>query len=340
MPETLSLQDVHSLSKAALIGVGTTPEAASVVADSIMDAEAEGIRNVGLGYLPIYCRHVQVGRIVGDAVPVVTQTGKSALMADAGNGFCHPAYTVGEAAFYDLARDCGIAGFGINHSYVSGVIGWFVDRIARAGLIGLTFTNASAALAPAGGKTPLFGTNPIAFGVPRVGKPPLVIDQSSTATARINLVKKREAGEPIPTGWGLDANGDPCTDPAIVLDQGSMAPSGGYKGAAMALLVEIMAAGLTGANWSFEAANLGADAGGPPDIGQFFIAIDPVAFGGVGFAPRIEGLFQVILDQEGVRLPGDRRHEHRQHAEQHGVDVPDSLLTQLRGYADGKGAAQ
>lgn len=334
MPETLTLTDVHNLSKAALVGAGTSDPSAEIVAQSIVDAEAEGIRNVGLAYLPLYCRHVEVGKVVGDAVPTVSETGKAALMADAGLGFCHPAFVAGEARFYDLAREYGIAGFGVRRSYASGVIGWFCDRIARAGLVGFTFTNASAALAPFGGKKPLFGTNPIAFGVPRAGRPPLVIDQSSTATARINIALAGEAGEVIPEGWGLDAEGNPCTDPDTVLNEGSMAPSGGYKGAAMALLVEIMAGGLTGTNWSFEASSLGDDEGGPPDIGQFFIAIDPKAFGGAGMSARLEVLFEAMLAQDGVRLPGDRRNAHRAKAEVEGVDVPDELLSTLRAYAD------
>ncbi|MDF1750676.1 MAG: Ldh family oxidoreductase [Alphaproteobacteria bacterium] len=338
MSRTLMLDQVHALSKAALIGAGTLEESASIVADSIVDAEAEGIRAVGLAYLPYYCRHVQVGKVAGEAVPKVKQTGKAALMADARNGFCHPAYVEGEKKFYTLARNCGVAGFGIQHSYAAGVIGWFVDRIAKAGLIGFCFTNASASMAPYGGSKALFGTNPIAFGVPRVGKPPLVIDQSSTATARVYLVKKMDAGEPIPEGWGLDAQGKPCTDPKTVLEEGSMAPSGGYKGGAMALLVEIMAAGLTGSNWSFEASDLGNDVGGPPDIGQFFMAIDPAAFGGEHFSSRVEILFDAMLDQDGVRLPGDRRHAHREKAAREGVSIPESLFQTLRDYARGEAA--
>lgn len=336
MPETLTLSEIHDLARAALIGAGTRAEAAEVVAQSIVDAEAEGIRNVGLGYLPIYCRHVSIGKVVGDAVPEIRRTGRAALLGDAKLGFCHPAYTAGEQQFYGLAREFGLAGFALKHSYASGVIGWFSARIAAEGLIGFTFTNASAALAPFGGKTPLFGTNPIAFAVPRTGKPPLIIDQSSTATARVNIVQKAAAGEAIPPEWGLDAEGRPCTDPNTVLSEGSMAPAGGYKGAAMALLVEIMAAGLAGAGWSFEASSLGDDAGGPPDIGQFFLAIDPAGFGDTGFAERIEVLLGAMLAQDGVRLPGDRRHIHRAEAEAHGIDVPDALLSDLRAYAAGE----
>lgn len=334
MPERLTLAEIRELSRDALIGAGTASEPADIVAQSIVDAEAEGIRNVGLAYLPIYCRHAEIGKVVGNAVPDVRSAGKAGLVVDAKLGFCHPAYVAGEERFYALAREFGVAGFGLVHSYASGVIGWFCDRIAKAGLIGFTFTNASAALAPFGGTKPFFGTNPIAFGVPRKGKPPLVIDQSSTATARINIVMAAEAGEPIPEGWGLDGNGNPCTDPAKVLSEGSVAPAAGYKGSAMALMVEIMAGGLVGSNWSFEASGLGDDAGGPPDIGQFFIAIDPLAFGNDGFADRMEVLLEAMVAQDGVRLPGDRRHAHRAMAEQQGVDVPEDLLATLRGYAE------
>ncbi len=332
MPETLSLSDVRQLSFDALCGAGASDMQAGPVADSIMDAEAEGIRNVGLAFLPFYCRHLVIGKVKGDVVPDVRRTAPGSLVADAKLGFCHTAYVAGEEQFHDMARTNGIAGFALTNSYTSGVIGWFPDRMAKAGLIGFTFTNASPAMAPFGGSKALFGTNPLAFGVPRKGKPPLVIDQSSTATAMVNVIKKMEAGEPIPDHWGLDGNGKPTTDPAIVLSEGTMAPSGGYKGAALALIVEIMAGGLGGANWSFEASSLVTDDGGPPTIGQFMLAIDPAKFANPHLADRLEVLFEAMLAQEGVRLPGDRRHGFRVTAEKFGVEVPDDILETIRAY--------
>jgi len=159
-----------------------------------------------------------------------------------------------------------------------------------------------------------------------------VIDQSSTATAMINVIKKMEAGEPIPDNWGLDGEGKPTTDPAVVLSEGTMAPSGGYKGAAMALIVEIMSGGLGGTNWSFEASSLVDDEGGPPTIGQSMLAIDPEKFANPNLLDRIEVLFEAMLAQDGVRLPGDRRHSFRESAEQNGVEVPDDILETLRAY--------
>ena len=333
MTEVLSLAKIRDLCRAALIGAGAAPETAEIVALSVADAEADGIRSIGLDYMPVYCRHLEIGKVIGDAVPAFRRAGKAGLMGDAKNGFCHAAYAAGEDRFYALAREQGIAGFGLVHSYASGVIGWFSERMAAAGLVGLTFTNASPTMAPFGGKKPIFGTNPIALGVPREGRPPLVIDLSPAATTRLNIKEKRAAGEAIPLGWGLDSEGNPCSDPATVLDEGSVAPSGGHKGSAMALLVEIMAAGLTGARWSFEASDLGNDSGGPPEIGQFFIAIHPETFAGEGFAARVETLLAAMLEQDGVRLPGDRRQAHRAAAERDGLAVPEALLAALRSYA-------
>jgi (2R)-3-sulfolactate dehydrogenase (NADP+) len=172
----------------------------------------------------------------------------------------------------------------------------------------MAFTNASSTMAPWGGKTPFFGTNPWAFGAPRDGDP-LVIDSSSSATAFVNLANAAASGTPIPPHWALDPDGNPTTDPALAL-QGSIAPAGGHKGGALALMVEVLAAGLTGSNWSFQAASLGDDLGGPPQLGQTFIAIDPGALA-PGFTDRLAVMLTAMTDQPGVRLPGARRHANR-----------------------------
>ena len=187
-------------------------------------------------------------------------------------------------------------------------------------------------MAPWGGRRAFFGTNPFAFAVPRADAPPMVIDQSSSATAKVNVVNAAERGESIPLGWAMDADGKPTTDPKLGL-AGSMAPAGGVKGASMALLVDLMAAAMTGSSFSFEASPVANNEGGPPNTGQFFIAVDPERFVGMGrFAERAETEFAAMCEQEGVRLPGDRRHAHRAQAEAEGVELPDALHAKLLGH--------
>lgn len=323
----ITLNESFALASESFRRAGASPGQAAAVARSIRAAEAEGTRGIGLGYVQWYCQHLRVGKITGDAQPLISHPKPAAILVDALGGFAHPAYEAGEATLIAAAKTNGIAILGITNAYACGVLGYFTDRLARAGLASIAVTNASSTMAPWGGKTPFFGTNPWAFGAPRAGDDPLVIDSASSATAFVNLANAAAAGKPIPATWALDAMGNPTTDAAMGL-QGSIAPAGGHKGSALALMVEVLAAGLTGAHWSFQASSLGDDLGGPPKLGQTFIAIDP---GGLasGFTDRLEVMLKAMLAQDGVRLPGARRHANRKDAEVRGVAVSQTEVDML-----------
>ena len=328
----ISLGEAYQISLAALTRAGATSLQAEPVARSIQQAEAEGTRGIGLGYLQWYCQHVKVGKIIGNAMPVITHPRPATICVDAKGGFAHPAFEAGQTALIQAATVQGIAILGISNSYACGVLGYFSYRLAQAGLVSISFTNASSTMAPWGGRMPFFGTNPWAFGAPRAGNAPLVIDSSSAATAYVNLATAAAENRTIPSHWALDPNGNPTTDAALGL-QGSIAPAGGHKGGALALMIEVLAAGLTGAHWSYQASSLGDDIGGPPRLGQSFIAIDPSAMA-PGFITRLEQMLIAMGDQDGVRLPGARRHAHRAIFEATGVDLSDAetaLLSDLAG---------
>jgi (2R)-3-sulfolactate dehydrogenase (NADP+) len=329
----LTLEQIYQLSLAALQGSGASQGQAAPVADSIREAEAEGIRNVGLGYLPIYCEHLLCGKVKGDAEALLIEAAPAVLRVDAGHGFCHPAFLLALPRFAEMADASGVAVLAIARSYSAGVVGWFVERLAERGLVALAFANSSAAIAPWGGSKPLFGTNPVGFAAPRPGGPPIVVDMASSATARVNIVQAAARGEEVLPGWVFDSEGRPTTDPKALLAGGSVGPLGGAKGYGLALMVDILAAGLTGASWSHEASSFGSNEGGPPDVGQLFIALAPRATGGEHLGERLTGLAALIAEQPGARLPGDKRHDHRQTAILHGVDVPEDLVSQLKGYA-------
>jgi (2R)-3-sulfolactate dehydrogenase (NADP+) len=213
------------------------------------------------------------------------------------------------------------------------VLGWFVERLAREGLVAIMFANSSSLMAPYGGTAPFFGTNPIAWAAPRKNGPPVVADLSSSAVAWVTVNAAAQAGESIPLGWALDSAGQPTTDPVAAL-AGSMAPAAGHKGSALALLVDLMSGGVADSNFSFEASGFGGNEGGPPNVGQVILAIDPSATMGTSFTDRIETDLQAMTAQPGVRLPGDRRLAHRARAEREGVQVPDELMTLLWSYAE------
>lgn len=332
----LSLDEVEDLSYRMLVASGASDLQARPTARSMRDAEAEGIRTVGLTYLPTYCDHLICGKVIGDAVPEVSLPRPATVHVDARLGFCHAGYVAGESALVEAARREGIAMMVLSHSYSAGVLGWFVDRLARSGLVALMFANSSALMAPHGGRRAWFGTNPLAWAAPRRNGDPVVADLSSSTVAWVKVNAAATAGEPIPLGWALDADGNPTTDAKKALE-GSMVPAAGHKGSALALLVDIMSGGVAGSNFSHEAPSFGGTVGGPPDVGQVIIAIDPAVGTGPGYLDRLEYEFSALAAEPGVRLPGDRRLHDRASAEANGVVVPGDLMTLLTAYADRTG---
>ncbi len=329
----MSLAEIYDLSLAALRGSGASAAQAEPTADSVREAEAEGIRNVGLGYLPIYCEHLRCGKVKGNAEPAMTEVTPALLRVDARHGFAHPAFLHALPRFTQMAEAMGVATLSVTHSYSAGVVGWFVAKLADAGLVSLAFANSSASIAPWGGRKAMFGTNPIGLGAPRTGHPPIVVDMASSATARVNIVQAAARGEQVPPGWVFDKEGKPTTEPKAILAGGSVGPLGGAKGYGLALIVDLLAAGLTGASFSFQASSFGTNEGGPPDVGQLFIAFSPTLTGGEALAERLEQLVAEVEAQPGARLPGDKRHDNRRKAERDGVDVPEDLVAKLKGYA-------
>jgi (2R)-3-sulfolactate dehydrogenase (NADP+) len=326
---TLSLTEIEDLAYRALTAAGTSDANARPLAVATAATEADGIASHGLAYIPIYCEHVHCGKVDGQAVPRLDQPRPAALVADAATGFPHAAIDLGFERLVPLAREQGVAALAIRNSYNCGVLGLHTARLARAGLVALGFTNAPASIAPSGGATPVVGTNPFSLAVPGDGgEPAILIDQSASTIAKSEVMKHAREGKPIPEGWALDADGKPTTDADVGL-KGSMAPSGGYKGVGVALLVETMAAALSGATLGIHASPFSGTKGGPPKTGQFFLAIDPDATSGGAFADRMTDLIGAFDAQPGARLPGKGRGAARERAAKQGVAVSKAILAKI-----------
>ncbi|MGB3408707.1 MAG: Ldh family oxidoreductase [Jannaschia sp.] len=325
----MTLSEIEALAFAALTAAGTSEANARPLARATAETEAAGVASHGLAYIPTYCEHVTCGKVDGRAVPVVDQPAPAMIRVDAATGFAHPAIDAGFDALIAAGRTCGVAAMAIRNSYNCGVLGIHTRRIAQAGLLGIGFTNAPASIAPSGGTTPVVGTNPISISVPDgAGGLAVSIDQSASTIAKSEVMKHAREGRPIPEGWALDPEGNPTTDAELGL-KGSMAPSGGYKGVGLALLVEIMAAAMAGATLGKDASPFSGTAGGPPRTGQFFLAIDPAASAGGGFDATVAALTDAIRGQPGARLPGDGREAKRQRAETAGVAVSIATLDRI-----------
>ncbi|MDD9877881.1 MAG: Ldh family oxidoreductase [Magnetovibrio sp.] len=327
-----TLDELRGLTCRVLANANTSPGNAAAVADALVAAEADGMPSHGMSRLVAYAGQAASGKVDGQAVPELSQPKPAVIKVDARSGFAYPAMNMGLDTAIDVAPEVGAVAVGIANSHHSGVAGHPVERLARAGLIGLFFCNGPAGLAPWQGNRALYGTNPMAFACPVEGREPLVIDLSLSKVARGKVKLAADRGEPIPEGWAVDAEGKPTTDAAAGM-AGWMVPAGDAKGAALALVVELLAAGLTGSCFGFEASSFFTAEGAPPNVGQFFLVLDPEAFGGPVTAERIATLIQAIDEQPDTRIPGQRRFELRAKAHAEGVDVPDGLLGQLEAMA-------
>ncbi len=329
---TLTLSEIYQLSYDALARCGAADIQAAPGAKSIEDAEADGIRNVGLNYLPIYLGHLLHDKLKGDAAPKIIKQEGAVIQVDAAHGFSHAAFQHALEPFSALVRQQGIGLMSIQNGYTAGVVGWFNDLLAKEGFLNFGFANAPSSVHPAGGKKKFFGTNPLGFGAPRGDAPPIIVDLATSMTAKVNVKQAAYEGREIPMGWAQDIDGNPTTDAAAGL-AGSLSPLGGPKGYALGMMVELMAAGLTGGNWAFEAPQFGNNEGTYPDVGQTFIAIDPSKTGGAAYLERVEHMLAALLEQDGVRLPGGRRAQFRASAEEGGIEVPDALIEKINSFS-------
>ncbi|WP_019903708.1 Ldh family oxidoreductase [Methylobacterium sp. 77] len=323
----LRLDAAHHLATDTLIRCGTAPANAESVARALVGAEADGLRTHGLMRLLAYGEQVRVGKVVGDAIVSCARPKPGLLAVDAAHGFAYPALDTAIALLPEIAREQGIAAAAIRRSHHCGAAGRPVEALAELGLVAILFANAPASMAPWGGTRPVFGTNPIAFACPLPGAEPIIVDLSLSKVARGNIIAAKQRGEPIPEGWALDANGDPTTDPTAAL-AGTMVPLGDAKGTALALMVELLAAGLTGARFAGEASSFLDAEGEPPATGQLILAIDATAFAGDALA-RFAVLARSIEEQDGARLPGTRRLAARARAAEEGITISDALLAEI-----------
>ena len=332
--ERISIDDATDLIRRALVTTGVNEVSALSCAKALVAAESEGQVGHGFSRLADYAAQVKTGKVNGQAEPVVARPAPGTIEVDAGHGFAYPAMDAAIDAGVAAALETGIASMSISRSHHCGALSLQVEKIAQAGCIGIMVANSPPAIAPWGAKEAVFGTNPIAFSAPRGDAPPLVIDLSLSRVARGKVMHAKKTGTSIPEGWALDADGQPTTDPVAAL-AGTMVPIGEAKGTALALMVEVLAASLTGANISRDTGSFFTADGPPPGTGQFMLAIRPPDT--EGFTDRLAVLLSLIEGLDGARLPGTRRLSVRADAVENGLLVPRGYLEGARQLAAGEG---
>jgi (2R)-3-sulfolactate dehydrogenase (NADP+) len=327
----LSVQQARKLIRDALVGAGTATQNARYFTEAILDTELSGLDGHGFYWLQYYCAHVKSGKVDGQARPLLKRLSPVSFMVDANRGFAHPAIELGFKALVPATKNFGIAALAISKSYSGATLGYHTGILAKQGLLAFGFTNAMPAIAPVGGRKPVIGTNPLSFAVPgKRGTIAFLIDQSSSAVTWTAVKRAAEKGHKIPLGWALDNMGKPTTDPAKGLE-GSIAPSGGYKGFGQGLIVEVMCAALAA---SFRGPQMGSfiDNKKPIGCGQFFIAINPKKFAGTTFDKQIRALIKSITSQKGARMPNARREASQKRLKKQGLKIDQALYIRIKSF--------
>jgi (2R)-3-sulfolactate dehydrogenase (NADP+) len=334
-PVRLTLDEAERLAFDALRANGTLEVAARATARALAAAEADGQAGHGLSRVPSYALQARSGKVNGAAMPRAARVAPGALRIDAGLGFAYPAIDLAIAELVPLARAQAIAVAAIHHSHHFGQVGAHAERLAQQGLVALIFGNTPKAMAFWGGRKAMLGTNPLAFASPwftpdgAAAAAPLVVDLALSVAARGKIVAAQKAGRAIPSDWAVDAAGQPTTDPGAAL-AGTLAPIGGAKGGALALMVEILGAALTAGAFGWEASSFFDAEGKPPDMGHLFIAIDPGPLSGGGFGARMTALAAAVGSDPAVRLPGTRRLANRARAARDGIAIDAALHAEIQ----------
>jgi (2R)-3-sulfolactate dehydrogenase (NADP+) len=330
-----SIEELTQLAERALKRAGASKAMAQATAAALVAAESQGLAGHGLSRVAQYSDHLRQGRADGKARPKVIRKKGAACLVDANGGLAFPAMTLAVREAIKRAQRHGVGLAGVTNSHHFGAAAHHLGPVAQAGLVGLAFSNSPSAINAWGGRKAFYGTNPIAAIFPRRNAAPIVVDLSLTEVVRGKIMLHAREGKPIPLGWALDKDGNPTTDPKAALT-GSLAPIGGAKGAALALMVEVLSVALTGAALSFENDSY-FEPGNKPRIGHAVLAIDPGAVAGVdSYHSRLEAMISKMLADEGVRLPGTRRQTAEAKARAEGIDIPDVLAAELHELAGKK----
>jgi len=315
-------------------GSGVSPASAAVMARTVAQAERDGCISHGLFRIPGYRSSLRSGYVRGDAVPLVERPRPGTVVVDGDSGFAQVALAAAWAPLLEAVRSQGIACVAIRNAHHYASLATDIEPLAEAGLFVLAMVNGRSRVAPWGARQAVTGTNPIAFACPRAGAPPLLWDMATSAIANADVLMAARDGHALPPGVALDRNGAGTRTPQAVLEGGALLPFGGHKGAAISVMVELMAAALGGGRFGFEDEAARFPGATTANAGQLVIAIDPAATGGVGAAERVALLLDTLTAAGVERMPGSRRLEARAFAAREGIPIDPQLLDELREWGE------
>ena len=307
----LTLKEIYDLAIKTLKFNGCDELNSEAVAETVTNAERDGSVSHGLFRIPGYIASLKSKKVKGNARPTNKFLTQNAIRVNGDYGFAPTAIKIGLPALIETTEKYGVGILTITNTHHFAALWHETESLAEKNLIGIACTAYKPSVAPAGAKKPLFGTNPISFAWPRKNNTPVVYDMATSTMAMGEVQVAARDGHKVPYGTGLNKDGEKTDNPGDIANGGVLLTFGDYKGSAIAMMIELLAAGLVGDLFSFEAAKEDNNDGGPARGGEFIMALSPHLISGENWNEHSEKFFQEMKSLEGVRLPGERRHKNR-----------------------------
>jgi (2R)-3-sulfolactate dehydrogenase (NADP+) len=291
--------------RSLLVATGVPSDEATITAQRIVASDRWGIGSHGLMRLPFYLSRLQAGGINPKAKLKTVTDLPSLVVFDGDDGLGHWQLQRAAEVASERAMTNGIAAVGVGRSNHCGALGIYVWPMINRGLVGIAFSTGPAVMPPWGGNAAILSTSPIAAGIPT--NPPTVIDLATSAVARGKIQAKAQAGAELEPGWAFTKDGAPTLDAKEAL-AGMLAPLGGVKGYAVAVLVESLTGMLIGPTLAKNIPDMFAASQDalPQQIAHFVIAIDAAKLSVDGSQDR-PAEFAALVTAAGGRLPGSNR---------------------------------
>lgn len=324
--------------------LGCDRDNANGIADGLIEADLRGHRIQGTDHIYSIVNDLKAGRLNGRARPRVVKQTLATAQVDGDGGAGHVGGCFAVDIAIEKAKTAGIASVGLVRAGDIFMVGAYVERIARAGLVGMAFTNTMPArVHPAGGIDPVLGTNPIGFAFPMRDADPIIVDLATSTSAVGHVRIASYGGVPIPPGIAIDRNGTPTTDAAQAL-AGALTPLGGHKGFGLALAAALLSGPMIGAALGSALKTQMAASGHIPERGHLFVAISPAAYGDDGiYRQRTRDYFDEIKRSRKaagvaeILIPGERSMRQREKSLAGGVELLVEVWNQTAEIARGLG---
>lgn len=338
------LEKLKLLSISCLTKVGASEKNACEVADVLALADVKGKDSHGIARLRRYVDGLAEGKISKIESLKIIKESPGSILLDAQNGLGQPASIFAMNKAIHKAKQNGIGIAAVRNSNHFGIAGYYVDLACQKNMIGIAFSNASPQVAPTFGAESMFGTNPLAIGLPTHPTAPFLLDMATSIVSRGRLERLQWERTEMSKGWILDQTGIYNESLSEIISGlksrsrysllplgGSDEKTGGHKGYSLALFIDLMCGPLFGGSWGRHVYGKGG-----ANLGQCFISINPEMF--VGLSDFQKNAQQAIFEiqaakksenQDRIYYPGEQSFELSERRRKEGILLSDIVIEDL-----------